>query len=246
MKKIFMILAAIAMVSMVACKKDDNKKDNKKDSEETTETSIKVDGDFSDWSAIKSGVSSCELGEENAYPGLLAMKAYADEDNLFIYFEYEIQEEQGNGAPIDIFVNADNNTATGGVSWLYTDDGMGYEFFVESEIGFLENNNAAVRNMTDMAVYSFTGQNGTDAWDDVNGDNGLTKKDVQDFCESAGKVSNGIAKVEISILRSVINATKKGTIGLGISTYFANWKTSGVLPQGAAVGAEALMDVTLP
>ncbi len=246
MKKIFMILAAIAMVGMVACKKDDTKKE-KTNTEETTEAAaIKIDGDFSDWKALKSGVSSCELGEENAYPGLLAMKAYADEDNLYIYFEYEIQEEQGDGAPIDIFVNADNSPATGGISWLYDKDGMGYEFFVESEKGFLENNNAAVRNMTDMAVYSFTGQNGTDAWDDVNGDAGLTKKDAQDFCESAGKVSNGVATVEISIPRSVINATKKGTIGLGISTYFASWATSGVLPQGAAAGAESLMDVTLP
>lgn len=246
MKRIFLtILAAISLVSFVACKEKvdpENKPDDNNGGNETTEA-IAIDGSFADWAALKNAVS-VSLGEDNAYPGLLAMKAYADETNIYIYFEYELQEidEDGNIqtiAPFEIFVNSDDNSATGGASWLWADPG--YEYMLECETGFLEDGN--VRDMDDMNIYLFDGVDGVDAW----GEGGhLTQQEVTAFCESAGDVKSGVATVEVSFLRSVVNANKAGNCTLGIVAYNDAWGTTGVLPQGAAAGEVGMLEVTLP
>ena len=250
MKKTFLtILTVLAMVSMVAaCKKDPkpNDKPNDNPNDEPTEV-VTIDGNFADWAALKN-VASAEPGEDAAYPGLLLMKAVADETNIYVYFEYELQDLGDMGiqaaAPFEIFVNSDNNTATGGASWLWSE--VGYEYMLESEDGFLANA-TTVRDMgEDIGLFLFDGVDGVDAW----GDGGhLTKQEVTAFCESAGTVKNNIATVEVSFLRSVVNATKKGTVAIGLAAYDLsdpNWHTSGVLPLGVSAGEVGLLEVTLP
>lgn len=245
MKKTFLLLlSAVTVFGMVmSCNKPDDPSkpdDPKDDPQEPEETElIKIDGDFSDWSAAQ-GVATFDLGEEFAYPGLLTMKAVADEESFFIYFEYELQEEQGASSPFEIFVDADNDITTGGASWLWSE--IGYEYMLEDESGWLDGN-----SVTDMAstmkIYNFDGVDGVDAW----GEGGhLTQLELSDFCESAGTISNGIAKVEVAVLRSVVNANKAGKMSLGIVAYNEGWGTTGVLPQGAAAGAEPLLEINLP
>ncbi len=248
MKKTFLtILSAIAMVGMMAsCEKQPDKPD-KPDTPDTPDTPteiVSIDGNFNDWSALK-GAASAEIGEDSAYPGLLSLKAVADDTYIYVYFEYELQEEGEDGnlqtaAPFEIFVNSDNNSATGGYSWLWTDPG--YEYMLECETGFL-GEGSTVRDMDDMNLYLFDGVDGVDAW--AEGGH-LTQQEVTAFCESAGTVKSGIATVEVAFLRSVVNAAKAGKATLGIVAYNGGWGTTGVLPQGAAAGEVGLLEVTLP
>ncbi len=243
MKKIYRTLfAAVAVLGMMcSCEKTPQNKpgDDPDDKPEEPKELIVIDGDFSDWSTAN-GVVSTEIGEVSYYPGLLAMKAVADDTNIYVYFEYELAEEQGGAAPFEVFVNADNNPATAGGTWLWGESG--YEYMLESEAGFLDGN--SIKNMDDLAVYAFTGEDGHDAFETDPAS--LDKKDVKDFSENAGKVSNGVATVELSFLRSVVNANKAGKLSLGIVAYAASWATTGVLPQGESVGVEPLMEITLP
>lgn len=250
MKKIFLtIIAAVAMVSMFAScqEKPEDEKDKEKEQEPTE--AVTIDGNFADWAALKD-VASAELDvDANAYPGMLAMKAYADETSIYVYFEYELQEEtpeEGDpfiqtSAPFEIFVDSDGDATTGGSSWLWSE--VGYEYMLEDETGFLGEGNT-VRDMAEtMHIYHFDGVDGKDAWEEGGH---LTELELSAYAESAGTVKNGVATVEVALLRSVVNASKAGTIAIGIVGYDGTWKTQGVLPQGEAAGAVAMLDVTLP
>ena len=251
MKKVFLtLMTVIVVMAMVSCNKDDNKKpnNNKPSGEDETEL-VTIDGNLDEWASIK-GAAVAELDETFAYPGLTIMKAIADESSIYVYFEYELQEETEDviqtESPFEIFVNCDNNPTTGGYSWLWGDTEdetykVGYEYMLESEGGWLEG--TTVKDMADMNIYNFDGVDGTDAW----GEGGhLTQLELNSFCESAGKVVDGVAFVEVAFLRSVVNCSKSGKCSLGIVAYNGAWKTTGVLPQGASAGTAPMLEVALP
>lgn len=248
MKKVYFILAAIAMVSMFSCKKDDGKKDNKKGSDEEATSIIVIDGKFDDWKDVKTVAS---VADESAYPNLLTMKAVGDEDNLYLFFEYELVEDQ-NASAIDILINADGKGTTGFSSWIWGDGGCGWEYMLESENGFLADAET-YKVMDDLKFYVCeVWQNPTtgeqlDAWGD-----GAKFKEVENsssFTENKGVVSNGVAKFELSIPRNTINASKKGNISVGVTaTNVVNgdWVTAGILPLEEGVGAGSMLEVALP
>lgn len=261
MKKVFlMLMTAIVMVAMVSCKKDDNKNNgNKGNGGSDAEELVAIDGNLDEWASIK-GAATAELDEAFAYPGLKVMKAIADETNIYVYFEYELQdavdtEEPQTDSPFEIFVDSDNNAATGGYTWLWGDADdetykVGYEYMLESEAGWLEG--TKVVDMSEsMNIYNFDGKDGVDAWADGGH---LTQLELNSFCESAGKVVDGMAFVEVAFLRSVVNCSKSGKCNIGIVAYstYKNdegetlWPTTGVLPQGASAGKERLLEVALP
>ena len=246
-----MLMTAIVMVAMVSCKKDDNKKPNNKPSGEDETELVTIDGNLDEWASIK-GAATAELDEAFAYPGLKVMKAIADETNIYVYFEYELQDEDGGddiqvASPFEIFVDSDNNSATGGYSWIWGDADdetykVGYEYMLESEAGWLEG--TKVVDMSEsMNIYNFDGVDGVDAW--AEGGH-LTQLELNSFCESAGKVVDGMAFVEVAFLRSVVNCSKSGKCNIGLVAYDAAWNTTGVLPQGASAGAERMLEVALP
>ncbi len=247
-----MLMTAIVMVAMVSCKKDDNKnKGNKDNGGSDAEELVAIDGNLDEWASIK-GAATAELDEAFAYPGLQVMKAIADETNIYVYFEYELQDEDGGddiqvASPFEIFVDSDNNATTGGYSWIWGDEDdetykVGYEYMLESEAGWLEG--TKVVDMSEsMNIYNFDGVDGVDAW----GEGGhLTQLELNSFCESAGKVVDGIAFVEVAFLRSVVNCSKSGKCNIGLVAYDAAWNTTGVLPQGASAGKARMLEVALP
>lgn len=247
-----MLMTAIVMVAMVSCKKDDNKnKGGNGNGGSDAEELVAIDGNLDEWASIK-GAATAELDEAFAYPGLKVMKAIADETNIYVYFEYELQDEDGGDdiqvkSPFEIFVDSDNNATTGGYSWIWGDADdetykVGYEYMLESETGWLEG--TTVLDMSEsMNIYIFDGVDGVDAW----GEGGhLTQLELNSFCESAGKVVDGMAFVEVAVLRSVVNCSKSGKCNIGLVAYDAAWNTTGVLPQGASAGVEHLLEVALP
>lgn len=259
MKKVFLaILATIAVVGMVSCNKDDNGKGGKKGGKTAAEVNIKIDGDFADWAAL-TDVASAVNDADAAYPNLLSLKAAGDKSNIFVYFEYEIPEAevQGTGASLTIHLNSDNDGTTGGAYWMWAgnenepamiDDVPtvipGIDYYLVSENGFLTSDLANFQEMGDMSIEQFVGTVGMDLWDE-----GATQtKEVTSFCESKGKVSAGIAIVELSIARSAVNCTRAGNIriGLVVQQNIAPWAATGVIPGGASAGAVEMLEVALP
>lgn len=254
MKKVFVtILSVLAVASMVcSCKKDNKNQGGKNNGggEETTEV-ITIDGKFTDWDALKDvAVSEVpEVATERC--NMLLMKGTADSDNIYLYFEYQLAEdEEGNlqkDAPFDIFFDADGNSSTGFISWIWSNEGCGWDYLCETEGGILKD--GAIANLSDMNIYradTYTDAAGVqiDGWDTGAVQ---TKLDLKDFAEAAGTVKNGIAMFEVSILRSVINANKKGSVGVGITISDAGWNTMGVLPLGeSGVGEAEFMQIAIP
>lgn len=242
MKKFFLYALAIVTVAgmISSCDKDKKPSGGGGGGGQDVAELITIDGDFADWDAA-TAASSFELEAEAPYAeGLIAMKAIADDSNIYIYFEYVLAEEQGDSAPFEIFIDADNNVLKGGASWLW--DPIGYEYMLEDETGFYAA--GAVRDMSEsMNIYNYDGVDGADAW----GEGGhLTQLEVSAFCESAGKVAGDVVKVEVSVLRSVVNCLKAGKCGVGLCAYTSGWATSGLLPQGEGAGTEPLLEVVLP
>lgn len=246
-----MLMTAIALVAMVSCNKDDNKNKGNKGNGGLEETElIAIDGSFDDWASLK-GAATAEVDEDAPYPGLLSMKAIADATNIYIYFEYELQEDQGGAAPFSIYVNSDNACSTGSAYWMWAGDAdefgegesviPGIDYLLASDGGFLASE-TAVKSMDDIALLEFTGKDGEDIWTE----GALVEKEVTSFFENAGKIQNGVVIMEVSFMRSVINCNKSGATKIGILVQNAAWGVGGVLPVGASAGAVEMLEVALP
>lgn len=263
MKKIYFIsLAILATVGMLcSCEKGGKGhggKNNGNGGDANVE--IKIDGEFTDWTSPS--IATAEVTEESAYPYLHVMKVTADEDNLYFYFEYEIAEDQVKSA-LDIFIDNDHNPLTGFISWIWDKAGCGWEYLLESEQGFLNTtyDDAGVptgingiRDMEDMKIYfaraytNPTSGEQVDAWGEGADQEELNNKD---FSETKGIVIDGIAYFEVSVPRSVVNCTRAGYIGVGVTATQVtvpdgNWITKGVLPLDEGVGKSFFLDVQIP
>ncbi len=245
MKKFSIIFAALVIAGMAcACKNNDDPVNDGGNGNKEAAVNIKIDGVFDDW---KGEFASADLAdiEETAYPNLTLMKAAGDAKNLFLYFEYKLAEGQ-TVAPIDILINSDGDASTGFTSWIWSKEGCGWDFMLESELGFLGENNT-ITDLADMAVYKCIEGDGQDAWD---AGSKFEQQNADDFIACKGTVKDGVAYFEVSILRSVINANRKGNISLGITMTDAttgDWVTKGILPQGEdGIGTADMLEVALP
>ena len=261
MKKFFMILlAAATLVGMVcSCDKgnDNKKKGDKEGGEEEAAALIDIDGAFTDWDALKDAVT-LTAPEKPYYPDLKKAKLAADDNNIYAYIEYEIQEGQ-ELAPINFQINADMKDDTGAKNYLFTGtDGIGecgYEYCIESEAGFYKE--GKIVPITDGVLYEYIGPDGGDAWDDpVEGfeqdpDTGCYLKNIGGgLLSCAGVLEGSLAKVEFAISREDMEFTSS-SIKIGIITFIvppADWETSGSLPQldgETSVGAAPLVELSL-
>lgn len=132
----FVAAASMACLAIVSCEKNpDGGKDDGDNNPVTTptEVNISIDGDFSDWNAITETNSDgtvyfCATGAEG-YKGLRNLKATSDEDFIYMCFEVSTSKifmaEGGHHgdswdgmgtktpAPLWIYIDSDNNPATG-------------------------------------------------------------------------------------------------------------------------------------
>lgn len=247
MKKINLIIASLAVIGMVCACEDKPNDPNKPDPNDDKEL-IVIDGDFADWAEAKGVVVSEVPADLDQYEKMLKMKGVADEDNIYLYFEYQLAEGQLE-APFDIFFDSDGNPSTGFISWIWSKEGCGWDYLVETEGGILDNG-SAIRDLSDANIYqavsytdATTGEQ-LDGWDSA----AVQKKlDLNSFAEAKGSVKNGVAIFEVSVARSVVNANKKGSCGIGITISDASWATMGILPiDEGGVGTAEFLQVALP
>lgn len=140
MKKYLSFFAAAVMAScaVVSCNKPNNDDDPEEPEEPvSTDVEIAIDGDFSDWAAITETsadkkVYFCADGADG-YKNIRNLKATSDENCIYMYFEVAASKiymadgyAQGNSwdgipglkaeswaQPIWIYIDSDNNPATG-------------------------------------------------------------------------------------------------------------------------------------
>lgn len=141
MKKYFSFFCAAAMTccAIVSCNKEnsgnggDNHGNGGNGGDKPTEVNISIDGDFSDWDAITETSPDgtayfCAQGAEG-YTGIRNLKATSDADCIYMCFEVstsKIPMKEGGHhgdswdgmgfptpAPLWIYIDSDNNPATG-------------------------------------------------------------------------------------------------------------------------------------
>lgn len=228
MKKIMTMLAMTAAILAVSCNKNDKPgKDNKEEEEEEYVAPITVDGDTSDWAKLDaSKVQSCSLKSADtwAYPEIKSAKVYADELYVFIYMEFNPDKEVFNptsDSHYAIYINGDNNTATGGYAgqWLYDDDKFCNDILVMG--AYFTADDGFIKNL-DCEVYKWDGDNNIDdwKWGDV---------DVADFAEGVC-TSKGI---ELALTRDLYPAgTFEDEFTIGFQLQTDGWDATGALPNG--------------
>lgn len=87
------------------------------------EAAIKIDGDFSDWAALKQGSFSQTYGDEEAtHPALTYCKVYADAEKVYVYVEWDMEYiEDKAWVPFHCYINTDGNVKTGGYADEFSD-----------------------------------------------------------------------------------------------------------------------------
>ncbi len=182
-----------------------------------TKPLIKVDGNFSDWNEVPSNnLAVATLPDGASLVALKELKVCSDDN--FIYFYLKLDKAQV--APIDIFINSDNNPSTGGNSWLW--DPCGADYLIE---GFLEG------GMADAAVFNWPADQPQDGWNWVEvvpaGSGIISMSEVK-------TVSGTIVQLEASIVKELLPATLANQIGIGVFSSNADWAETGSLPSVSA------------
>ena len=242
MKKLFFIsLAAVALLAMaVSCGKDDPNKGKTKPARETVVLDIAIDGTFDDWTGLK-GLAVAEVSEdEEAAPCLLKMEAIASTETVYFHFLYQVDEEQ-TAASFVLDLDADNDPSTGVTLAEYWKD-SGFEYELSSSGGFINGEN--YRKMSDIKLYvANDGFDGKDRWE-----TGAVSDKVAKGVKSAGKRTADLVEIEMSVHRTLIDATKQGELRAGclVSDPNEEWAVRGWLPSEDGKGMTEMLEVVLP
>lgn len=178
---------------------------------------IQIDGSFDDWNAVPSEqLSSVSSADDASLTALQEMKACADDNYLYIYLVYD----QSKVAPLDIFINTDNDVATGGNSWLW--DPCGADFLIE---GF------STEKMEDATVFNWPADKPQDGWEWVEvlgSGSGITRM------SEPKTISGNIVEAEISIIKEMLPTSLASEIGIGIFSSNEDWAETGSLPNASS------------
>lgn len=138
---------------------------------------IRIDGDFSDWEQLDpEKVSEAICASDAAFHTLHRMKAYADKDALYIYFEYDesqlslyYSDYVSDWVPFHIVLDADGNPDTGGdllSQWV----NPGIDFILES---FLYARGDLLYD--EGGLFRFIGDDGSSEWNLSYWDSGVSR-----------------------------------------------------------------------
>lgn len=247
MKKVLAFAAlAATLVSFASCQKEENKKPNRVDEDENTYVSpITVDGNFADWDALdasKVAVATCAEGRTEL-AALKTIKVYCDEVYLNVYLEFDpaqVDPKSETALPTHIYLNADNNSATGGygvgenladanAEWIEGDA----EFMLEASL--LAWDGSGTVQSYDPSLFKWYGEVGTSGWDwtdpniEPNDDNLWGAILAGGVGSGAGSVTDG--KYEIQITKELLTGVSfADTFTLGVDIQ-QNWNSIGWLPN---------------
>lgn len=174
---------------------------------------IKIDGDFTDWQYVT-------YAYENPadYPSsLLAIKTFASSQLINVYLEGTADMKMDI---VDIYMDADNNPATGFSTWMYP-AASGADFLFEG---------SPSGGWGDM--FSHSGAPTAFSWTPVAG-----FADVMNY--SAISSVNGKQVIEFSIKRSALG-TIKNFVNFAIVESTSGWAEVGKIPKAATPDSKFL------
>jgi hypothetical protein len=179
----------------------ENKEDVFEDTVKVYGPSIKIDGDFTDWTYV-----DYSLHNDAAAGGtLVAIKTLTYGPKINIYLE---GTQDMNLAVFDMFVNADNDPGTGFLSWQWpVSSGADYLFEGNAEAGFVYNNTDPAHGWTWVQVSTFS--------------------EVCSFSDI--KVVGDLHAMEFSIDKTKIG-NPSGYLTLAITELDATWTAIGSMP----------------
>lgn len=165
---------------------------------------IRIDGDFSDWQYVAfSHENGASFGGS-----ITGVKAFASSDAINFYLE-------GNAAMnmeiIDLYIDADNNPATGFSTWLYP-GGSGADFLCEG---------SPVGGWGD--VFAHNGAPTAFSWAAVS-----TFATAMNF--STLSTNGGKKIIEFSIKKSVLG-TLSGSVNFALIESTSGWAEAGKIPE---------------
>lgn len=173
-----------------------------------TGPSIKIDGDFSDWANVP-------FSHENAAGiggTIRAVKTFAGPDNINFYVEGTTGM---NLEVMDLYINADNNPATGYSIWFYP-VGSGADILCEG------NYNLDNPNLTEGSVFRHAGLPTEFSWNTI-----YKFSDVMKFSKMTEK--DGARTLEFSIQRKALG-TISNYIHFGLLDNSATFSEMGSIP----------------
>lgn len=139
MKKVFSLIAIVAMVGFISCQKTPNNPtptptpEPEPQPEPPTEVTITIDGDFSDWAAIdQAKLSTAKTNPDSSWDAVKEIKVHANADFVFYYIKFDKESvadllSEGDELPIRLCINTDGEFASGYQNYFL----QGYDFIVE-------------------------------------------------------------------------------------------------------------------
>lgn len=201
-----------------------------------------TDGSLADWDALPAAfVATTTHAEGASMDGLKSVKVYADQ--MYINLLVEVNDEVVTDrawTPFHVYLNADNNAATGGFGdqWTTADVDVMLETAIFAD-------GAAQYN---PAVFKWWGADGESGWlwtdpngvaDETNGWGALIPEGTMPIGNA--QMVNG--KIEIQLMWELIpaNWADKFTVGFDIQQ---SWTSCGILPNAADAedGSEVLAE----
>ena len=227
MKKVLSFLAIAAMVSMVACKKDDTKKPNiNNNGDDDTEyvAPITVDGDAADWAKLDaSKVNSCTIkaADSWAYPEIKSAKVYADEYYVYIFMEFnkDVLGVSDVASHFGLYIDGDNSDATGGYAGQWD---QGEKPSIDLLIMGDYHDGTDYVGALSCESYKWVGEVNADgwSWDDAEAGTGF----AEGFCSSKG--------IEFALARDLYPiGTWADEFRIGFQLQTSGWDATGALPN---------------
>lgn len=215
---------------------------------------ITIDGAYDDWN--DPNVVTYTLPEGNTlYPMVKTMKLCANEKYVYMYYEFVDPSSikafhlgelitptslaDGNGLPLDIYIDADGDPKTGAIVAAvdndtayppYSADQMGLEWYIE--LGFHAGEYAFNDFYSWGGAYQYIGADGEGVFSGLKNRGGEYDGSVI-FGQT--KFEDGLGRTEIQFQRNFFNMkTNKARFALKIMNSSTNWSCLGLMPQGTA------------
>lgn len=172
---------------------------------------IKVDGDFTDWTYVPAAAENPETFASS----VKVIKAFAASDKIYFYAEGDAAM---NMEIIDLYIDSDNNPATGFATWLYP-AGSGADFLCEgSPIGGWGD------------VFAHVGPGTGWGWNSVS-------SFADAFFFSEVKTEAGKKKIEFSVKKSVLGPMSR-FINFCLVESNISWSQVGIIPEAPLPGSK--------
>ncbi|HPE86856.1 MAG: PKD domain-containing protein [Bacteroidia bacterium] len=168
---------------------------------------VTIDGDLSDWADVN---AICTLDAGAEFASLKNFKVTHDDVHIYVYVEVEPGQE---ASWFSIFIDADDNNATGRIGWMWTTP---HDYMIQGDL----------LTSKDAGMYHYTGPDGSDEW---------SWEETAPLGSGLIAVSDGVTVgsnvgFEFSLVREMIPNLSETVLNIGVFHQTETWADAGCLP----------------